>query len=353
MVNVMKKILFCLLFVVLIIPSCADKKALLIGQYNESPVIKIQYWGNNWQSLPLSQRISPATPELIERIRMENELNGYTEKTVSATPPPAYLEALESIESRLPEPVRKLAAERIIGIYAVDALGTSGYAEAVKDETGNEKYVIIVLDEKALLARTANEWATWKENSAFKPIPGNNNRMQAIIELDQADTVVNAIRYVLLHEIGHALGLASHVHPSWDIGKPAPVELPFPRLSWTLDDKGRIVSLFDKQFPERASISYYSFEKARLSSDQIVPVYQKLYDHTNFPTLYAATNQWEDFAESFVTYFHVILENRPWHIIIKNQGKPDNIFKTCWGETRCAAKQAFMEKWFADPQEIK
>jgi len=353
MVNFMNKILLCLLSGLLIIPSCTDKKTLLIRQLDESPISKIQYWGNNWQYLPLSQRISPATPELIERLRIDNELNGIAEKPVSATPPPAYLEALKSIESHLPEPVRKLAAERIIGIFAVDDLGTSGYAEAVKDEMGNEKYVIIVLDEKVLLVRKANEWATWKENSAFKPISGNNNKIQATIETDQTDTVANAIRYVLLHEIGHALGLASQVHPSWGIGKPVPVQLPFPRLSWSLNDKGLIVSLFDKHFPERTSILYYSFEKARFSTDQILPVYQKLRNHTNFPTLYAATNQWDDFAESFVTYFHVILENRPWHIIIKNQGKPDEIFKTCWGEPRCAAKQAFMEKWFADPQGIR
>ena len=353
MVNFMKKILLCLLSILLIIPSCADKKARLLKQLNENPVAKIQYWGYNWQSLPLPQRISPAPPELIEYTRIENELIGFTEKPVTAIPPPAYLEALKSIESRLPEPLRKLAAERIIGIFAVDDLGTSGLIEAVKDEMGNEKYAIIVLDKKVLLARKANEWATWKENSAFKPIPGDNNRMQAIIEMDQTDTVVNAIRYVLLHEIGHALGLASYVHPSWRIGKPAPVQLPFPMFSWAMNDKGRIVSLFEKQFPERTSIRYYSFEKARLTGDQILPVYQKLRDHTNFPTLYAATNQWDDFAESFVTYFHVILENRPWQIIVKNQGKPDTIFKTCWGETRCAAKQAFMEKWFADPQGIR
>jgi len=84
MVNFMKNILLCLLSILLIIPACADKKTRLLKQYNENPVAKIQYWGYNWQSLPLSQRISPASPELIERIRIDNELTGRTEKPVTA-----------------------------------------------------------------------------------------------------------------------------------------------------------------------------------------------------------------------------------------------------------------------------
>jgi hypothetical protein len=346
--------LLFLTFLVLFSTSCASREALLRKEYQANPVITSHYWGTSWKSRPLWQRLGPAPLELIARINIENELYGFAERSVGVQPPPEYLTVLKAIQSRLPEPVRRLAEESIIGIFAVHGLGSSGYAEAVKDERGEEKYVFIVLDEGVLLSKKANEWATWKENSVFAPAAGENFRLSLRIESDDTDTVENAVRFILLHEMGHALGLASRVHPSWDDARPVElVRLPFPRLSWTMNKEGKIVSYFDDQFPERTFLKYYSFAKAPLAGEQMLTVYNHLRGHTNFPSLQSAINQWEDFAESFATYVHVVLDKRPWQATIASKGKTITIIDSCWQESRCMTKKAFMEKWFADPREYR
>ena len=56
------------------------------------------------------------------------------------------------------------------------------------------------------LKRAANEWATWKESSAFS---GNiSYRLEAVIEEKESDDRIQAIQYILLHEIGHMVGFA-------------------------------------------------------------------------------------------------------------------------------------------------
>jgi hypothetical protein len=349
LINSFSSLLSYVMIMVLLI-SCSSRDAYLRRQYQESQAVTIQYWGNTWESEPLQRRIAPAPEALIARISMENEMSGFLERPVATEPPLEFFEALRSIASRLPEPVIHLAEKRVIGIFTVNNLGSSGYTEAVMDEHGKETYAIIVLDRGVLLKRTANEWATWKENSVFQPESGKNISLRMKIEAEGNDTIVNAIRFILTHELGHALGIVSHVHPPWDDSKPAvTVALPFPTLSWKMGSDGKIVSLFDNVFPERKSIRYYMFAKAPLSNDQIVSTYKNLKEHTNFPSLQAAASQWEDFAESFATYFHVVLEKRPWQMIVETSSQPPVLIDSCWNESRCFAKKTFMQKWFAEP----
>jgi hypothetical protein len=146
------------------------------------------------------------------------------------------------------------------------------------------------------------------------------------------------------------MGMASIVHPPWDDSNPSDsLGLSFPKLSWRINKEGKIVSLFDDKIPERKSIRFYSFEKALLANDQIFSTYDNMKKHTNFPSLQAAVNQWEDFADSFATYVHVVLENRPWQVIVETSGQPPLIIASCWNEKRCAKKKMFMKKWFANP----
>jgi len=319
-------------------------------QYQKSPVVTIQYWGDKWRAKPLEQRIFPAPEALVARIRMDNELSGFSERPVAAEPSPEFFEALKSILSRLPKPVKRLTEERVIGIFIVNGLGTSGYTEAVRDEDGNDIYAVMVFDREILLQRTANDWATWKENSAFQPKTGGHTTLHMKIETRENDTTVNAIRFILLHEIGHAMGMASIVHPPWDDSTPVEsIGLSFPKLSWRINKEGKIVSLFDDTFPERTSIRYYSFEKSLLSNDQMSNTYTNMKEYTNFPSLQAAVNQWEDFADSFATYVHVVLEKRPWQVVVETSGRPPLIIASCWNEQRCTKKKIFMKKWFANP----
>lgn len=306
----------------------------------------IQYWGNAWQKKPLSERLAKAPDDLIEKLLLDNQLEGFQEIPVPATPPTEFSAAIKQVEEFLPEQVAVLAKNRIIGIFAVTNLGGSGYVESVLDENGVEKYTFIVLDRDVLLKRKANDWATWKERSIFKPNAEKPVKLDVTIESSGADNAQNAIVYILLHEIGHSLGLVSCVHSSWT--KKEIMIGPFSRLSWYKRDN-EIKSVFDGVFPERKLIKPYAFDRSTLTENQITDIYEILNTRTDYPTIHAASDLWEDFAESFATYIHVVRENKPYEIRISRTGMSDIMYTSCWKNSRCKDKRAFMDQWFADP----
>jgi hypothetical protein len=333
--------------IALLLASCAPSKEALRKQAADHPIMTVAYWGKGWQARPLHESIAPAPKELLDKIVIDNRLYGFPERPIAADTAPEFSSALKRIEGILPEPVRQLARERIIGLFLVRDLGGSGYTEAIRDEAGKEKFAVIVLDRELLLKRPANAWATWKEGSFFKPLPGKNIDLHLRIEEDRNDSVENAIVYILLHEIGHALGMAGGVHPSWNGDAILSPNYPFPALSWRMRGD-KIESLYEEAFPERRLLKVYAFNDASLTQDQARDVYRNL-SRTGFATLYAAVSPWEDFAESFVNYLHVVREKRPYEVRIREAGRPDAAYFPCWNEERCAAKRVFLERWLEDP----
>ena len=343
-------VLICFTVLSLLAAACAPDKAMLRKQADQHRTRVIGHWGAEWQRKPLAERIAPAPPDLIEKIGIENRLLEFPERPTPTTPTPEFTAAFRKVESILPEQTRKLAQERIVGLFLVRDLGGTGYTEAILDEAGIERYAMIVLDRDVLLKRRASGWSTWKENSCFKPLPGRNIDLAVRLEADRDDTLENAIVYILLHEIGHALGMASGIHPSWNGDTVVSGDYPFTLLSWRMHGND-VESLFDDAFPERKALRAYAFDRAEVTADQVLNVYRKL-ARTNFPTLYAAASLWEDFAESFVNYLHVVREMRPYEIRIGGAMTPEEIIHPCWNEERCAAKRAFLEKWLEDPSQI-
>ena len=149
--------------------------------------------------------------------------------------------------------------------------------------------------------------------------------------------------------MGHALGITSGVHPSWYDRTIVSDAYPFTKLSWKMSGD-QVVSLFDDKIPQRQSIKAYTFENSELRIDQSLGIYTNLNSYTNFPTIYAATNIWEDFAESFVTYLHVVREGKPYEIHLTAKGMPESVFKSCWNGNLCERKKEFMKEWFDNPK---
>ncbi len=242
----------------------------------------------------------------------------------------------------LPPAVRRAFDATFAGVWFVDDLGGTGYTDMYSDASGKPAGGFIVLDAAVLGKFTANAWATWKENTPFKPAKAW--KLEARIEDAARDDRRGAIRYILLHELGHVLSINRDVHPRWDMPPgevPATARFPFFELSWTVDRKeSRYASKFDADFPARRSVVYYL--GAKLDAADMAPAYGAL-RKTNFPTLYAATSPGDDFAESFVSYVHTVLMKRPWEITIRKDGKVAMTYRTCWEEPRCAAKRRILE----------
>lgn len=294
-------------------------------------------------SVPAAQRVGPAPPLLVEYIRLDNIKNAYPQRPRAATPDAALLADVDAAIAELPGAVWGLFGERLAGLYFVEDLGGTGYTDYVFDSHGRAVAAYVVLDIGVLARMRANAWASWKENTPFKAGPAY--RLEARIEDDANDNRKNAIQYILLHELGHVLSVGARLHPPWNLDARAvdPGEhYAFFKLSWTIDRRNnRYRSLFDAAFPERAATTYYF--GARLSAHAMLPTYRKL-AKTNFPSLYAATHPGDDFAESFASYVHVVLMQRPWQIRISNNGRPVLTMPSCWSESRCAGKRALLER---------
>jgi len=309
------------------------------------PAHHLAFWQSiGLKNLPLEQRAIPAPSLLIDYLRKDNRLQGFSEQPETTLPTSEFMVDLQSAIRELPEAVKKTVGARLYGICFVKNLGGTAFSTSVLSEKDEPVGGFIVLD-SSVVNRRANEWITWKENSPFSAEPGYE--LTAKIESQESDNNrKNAIQFILLHEFGHVIATANSFHPPWT-QKPSleihPKKYSFSALSWTLNADNHYETLFDDHFRLRNLIQYYRGPETRLRLSAAIEAYESL-KKTNFATLYAITTPADDFAEAFATYVHVALMNRPYEIQIKKNGAIIETFSPCWGDPRCDSKKAILQQ---------
>ena len=335
-----------------VIPSEVEDDPVLNGirlsELRMHPVRSVQFWRQNDKSQNPKTRIGPAPPELIEYLHLDNTFQGYSERPFAAGEDSEFIRDVEIAVSSLPDSVTMITDRMVFCIALIRELGGgTGYMDVVSDVDGSAAGGFIVLDEGAL-DRRANEWASWKEGSAFRSSTGQSLDVQ--IEAPGNDTRINAIRYILLHELGHVIDAVLGV-TQIDGGNTQNIKSSgFYGLSWaypppsqrTLLPGDTLRSRFDASWPERETLAFYSFENSRHTLSEAASIYEWL-GQTNFPTLYAATSSADDFAESFANYVHVVLDGRPYEIRLKRAEQSAILQAPCWDSPRCASKKMAVE----------
>ncbi len=318
--------------------KCAKEKALA------HPIRNVASWKAEL-SRPVAERLGPASASLVEYVRLDNIANGFPERPRPGNPDAKLMADIHAAIAELPASVRALFDEKFAGLYFIEELGGTGYTDVIYSAPGKAFGGFILLDTQVLAKYTANQWATWKENTPFKPDPAW--KLSARIERDGEDNRKNAIQYILLHELGHVLSIGRAFHPDWTL-EPKEVlaaggtgQYAFFSLSWSIDAAaGRYVTRFDAAFPQRKNVAYYF--GAKLEGREMLATYDNLLK-TNFASLYGATIPGDDFAEAFASYVHVVLMGRPWEIAIARDGKPVKTIRACWDEARCRDKRRLLE----------
>jgi hypothetical protein len=304
-------------------------------------ITRLAYW-ETALARPLEERIGIAPPELVEYLNYDNIANELPERPRAAALTADFLRDVRRAFAEIPPEVRHLLAPKLAGIYFVENLGGTGYTDQIVDAADKGVAGYIVLDASALKKRSANAWATWKENTPFAARRGFT--LAAEIETPRRNDRKNAIQYILLHELGHVLAINENFHPFWGI-EPKDVastaNYPFFLLSWAVDRAGnQFVTLFDASFPQRKDVVYYF--GAKLTADQMVAAYDNL-ERTNFATLYSVTRPGDDFAEAFASYVHTVRMKKPFAIRIYSGDKLVKFYGPCWSEPRCADKRKLIE----------
>lgn len=298
----------------------------------------------SWAGFPgkeLKDRIIPAPDIIIDYLRKDNQLQGYKERPQKPAIDPEFFTDIVNAVVELPTEVRDHIRKHVVAIFLVEALGGTAYGELL-DDFDNNKLGFVVLDVISL-NRKANTWATWRENSPFTV--SGMYMIEAEIEQKHSDNRKAAIQYILLHEVGHLVGVAEGAHPNWfESGHPQ--QWPFTKLSWLTWEQGlKGKSKFDETFTNRNKITFYSFKDAPLSSKEIDETYAQ-WLKTDFVSLYAATNMYDDFAETYAMYVHVILQKKPWKIRIKKEAETIREITNPILDERCKNKKRYFDKMF-------
>lgn len=305
---------------------------------------KAEFWKAK-MALPLEQRIGAAPPELIELLALDSIAHGYPNKPRAPKLTPGFLSDVRRAFDGIPAAVKQRLRDKLVGIYFVDDIGSTGFMDQVEEASGEPKLAFIVLDPSVLMQHTANSWASWREGTPFKAAAGW--KLDARIADGRDDTRANAIQYILLHEMGHALSVGAGIHPTWTLSpKEATAggrEFPYYQQSWRVEGE-KYATVFDAEFPQRKDVVYYF--GPRLDADAMPATYAAL-ERTSFATLYAATHPGDDFAEAFANYVHVVLMRKPFEIRLENEGRVMKRYGPCWDEPRCRGKREFLERFLA------
>lgn len=287
--------------------------------------------------LPLLERLGPAQEEVIAHVAQVNAATGVAALPVSTRVDAAFHADVRAAMAAMPASVQALLDGVLLGVRYARRLGSSAISDIVVSGAGVILGVVVALDVDAFEARTANAWATWKESSPFAA--NGRYAVDTVIEQPEHDNRKNAIQFILLHEFGHVLTAGTGFLPDWwidpqDVGSTE--DYSFLPLSWQVTEDKRIVPLAQDDFALRGSLKYYA--DGQLAGDAVLDVFEAV-GETSFATAYAATNAYEDFAESFASYVHTVLMKKPLEIRVSIQGQILVRHPERWSDSRCEQKR--------------
>jgi len=298
-------------------------------------------WDQSYD-LPLLDRLGPAQDEIIHHVTQVNLAMDVPERPSSAAVDAAFQADVRAAMAGMPQSVQALLDGVLLGVRFARQLGSSAISDIVVTGEGVILGVVVALDVDAFESRTANAWASWKENTPFAPEAGLT--LTAQIALPADDTRQGALQYLLLHEFGHVLSAGRSLLHDWWLDAQSlrgADEYHYLPLAWQISEEKSVVPLPENDFPLRPDIVYY--HGARLAGSQMADAYGQL-QGANFATLYAATSVHEDFAESFASYVHAVMLGKPQSIRIERDGALLLQFGGYWDAPRSAGKRALLER---------
>lgn len=333
----------CLTFLCLVHVGCGNdkdqgEKRRLDEAHEHHIVKKSNYWKGK-KSKNFIDRIKPATPELIDYLTLDNQIYGYKERPKRVDIDNSFKKRLFEAIATMPVQVVEQASPHLICIAIVEELGSSGFCQAVYDERKKLYGSILILDQEVLNNKKANEWATWKENSAFRKILGVS--LKLTLAEEENDTITQAIQFLLIHELAHVIGPAIGAHPirHWD----DPSSFPFTTISW----ESLECSKHDLVMPNRKDITYYRLEESKLSVADAVSVIRNL-NKTDFVSLYSSIHPWEDFGEAYAIYVHQVLMKKIYKIeIIEDRTSKVLPSSDGYQHVRMDEKKAYFDRLFS------
>lgn len=300
----------------------------------------------DWQrllTLPLPARVQPAPRHFIDYFTLVNALTDIPSQLSTVSMPDDVLADTQAAITELPRLVQQPLLAKLLGIYFVRGLGSTGITEVVTTQEGALLGSVVLLDLDHLQYRTANAWADWKDNMPFAPDDGITLTTKIAHHPD--DNRQNAIQHLLLHEFGHVLSAGEGWVPDWwrESKEFQPTAVyDFLRLCWQINAAHEIVLAEPHAIPCWDQLRYYG--EARLPAEQMISAYQAL-QTSQFASLYATTSVYDDLAESFAIYVHTALLNKPFDTEVLHHGRRVIYYDAAARQRQCADKFRYFDNY--------
>ncbi len=242
----------------------------------------------------IAERIAQAPAFVLKHLKEMDGRNDYK----SYEPTDAERELTLRYLDLLPAWFDAMLKERLVGIYFVENLLGAAFTKFVLDEA--DKVYAFVAINPATLRTGLSEWMTSREASCFS---GDSTGAAATSVFVDCGTEYQALLYALVHECGHVADHVYHFTPYVeptinDLGLGV-AETPFIKGIWT--DYAKPEARAD--FPGRTDVTFYGLGGgSKIPFGKAADLYRAL-ENSPFPSLYAAQNWAEDFAECFTWYF--------------------------------------------------
>lgn len=213
-----------------------------------------------------------------------------------------YAAVFEKLYDNDPPALQKMFCS-LRRIFIEKSFEGTAYAGLIKGKDGKPNGAMIgirasVLDEKLNLST----WASWKEQLSFGgPTDVYQPREDLpVIKASSRSEASDFLYFVIAHEFGHLFDFANDLNKTGKCTKgPGEEEI----CEMAPDGWGGISWLTDKMpkpendFATRKSLCFYWCNGNALPATAVPEVYEDI-DKTNFMSLYATTEPWDDFADT-------------------------------------------------------
>lgn len=313
--------------------------------YSDPAVRRASFWGDDWRELPLEQRVGLLPEDAVASLREELELYGGVSKVAPAHAAEYVVDDMREAMAGLPESVKRLVRDRLIGVFLVDTLSTEGTGEnnlglalEVMGLWRQHVGTIILID------RDGTDMNANRAMATMEYVPTGEYRgisVQSRLARRNNDDRRMTIQYVLLHELGHVIDYDRGITPNRFNYGTQTQGCGFTCLSWAQPDRHRFSPKIGAAMRNADTASLDAYVTA-------LPETFRLLSASNFPSLYATSMPAEDFAESFAQYVHSVVLGHPWELTLRDRGTIRERLGSCFLERRCPGKKSYFDGLLVD-----
>lgn len=313
--------------------------------YELQPEIRrASFWGYDWRDRPLAERIHILPVEATASLRDVLGDGGSGSRVAPAGNAEHMLQDLRTAVAGFPEIVHRMVSDRLIGVFLVEGLGEGdethnlGMALEVAGLWRQHAGTIILIDRNGTDMRANRAMAGME----YVPSRGYGGvQVEARLARRGEDDRVTTLSYVLLHELGHLIDYERDITPGRFSYGGTRDGCGFTCISWVRRGQHRHSRRIDTAMRSVQAGEYEAYVQA-------LPETFRSLGESDFPSLYAATQPEEDFAESFAQYVHTTMMGRPWELILRVDGTIKSRLQSCFLDRRCPLKKAYFDALLAE-----